>query len=88
MKLSKEELKRISTRLCNLATECHFMYDEAKLGSRLVGCYSDSSYSVIDHLQQVLHRADNLLDTLHCVRASLDDLLTAEMPDDFEVADV
>ena len=89
MKLSKEELKRISTRLCNLATECHFMYDEAKLGSRLVGCYCDSSYAVIDRLQEVLRRADNLLDELHCVSASLNDLLIKDKHlDDAEVADV
>lgn len=89
MKMSKDELRKISSRLCDLACECQFMCDEAKIGSRLVGCYSDSSYSVIDHLQQVLRRADNLLDALHCVSASLDDLLIKDKHlDDVEVSDV
>ena len=75
MKISQEELDKISLRLCNLATECMFMYDEAKIGSRLVGCYCDSSYEVVDKLQSVLRRADRLLDDLHCVEATLDGLL-------------
>lgn len=75
MKLSKEELEKISTRLIDLATECMFMYDEAKVGSRLVGCYCDSSYAVIARLHSVLRRADKLLDDLHCVEATLDGLL-------------
>ena len=75
MKISKEELKTISDRLCNLATECHFMYDESIIASRLVGCYCDSSYQVISQLQVVLRRTDRLLDDLHRVSASLDDLL-------------
>lgn len=75
MKLTAEELNKISIRLCDLATECHFMYDEAKLGSRLVGCYCESSYAVVSQLQCVLRRADKLLDDLHCVEATLDGLL-------------
>mgnify|MGYP001772822347 CR=1 FL=1 len=75
MKISKEELDEISSRLCDLAIECRFMYDEALIASRLVGCYCDSSYQVISQLQVVLHRYDNLLDDLHRVSASLDDLL-------------
>lgn len=75
MKLSQEELSKISVRLCNLATECHFMYDEAKFASRLIGCYIDSSYGVESYLQAVLRRYDKLLDDLHCVEATLDGLL-------------
>ena len=75
MKLSREELNEISIRLINLATECMFMYDEAKIASRLVGCYCDSSYGVVDELQSVLRRADKLLDDLHCVETTLDGLL-------------
>lgn len=89
MKISKNELRKISTRICDLACECQFVADEAKVYSRIVGVYSDSSDSVIDHLQQVLRRADNLLDALHCVSASLDDLLVkSKYLDDVEVADV
>ena len=89
MKISKDELKRISDRLCSLAFECHFMYDESILGSRLIGCYCDSYYAVIDRLQQVLRRDDKLLDALHCVSAELDDLLIKDKHlDDVEVADV
>ena len=75
MKMSSEELKKISSRLCDLATECQFMYDEAKIASRLVGCYCNSSYQVISQLQVVLRRYDDLLNDLHRVSASLDDLL-------------
>ena len=65
------------------------MADEAKVYSRIVGVYSDSSDSVIDHLQQVLRRADNLLDALHCVSASLDDLLIKDKHlDDVDASDV
>lgn len=75
MEISEEEIEKICERLCNLATECHFMYDEATLASRLVGCYCNSSYQVISHLQDVLRRSDDLLDDLRRVSASLDDLL-------------
>lgn len=75
VELTAEELQKISDRLCNLATECHFMYDEAKFASRMVGVYSTSSYQVVNRLQGVLRRADNLLDELHFVSASLDDIL-------------
>ena len=78
MKLSEEELKKISDCLCNLATECHFMYDAAKLHSFLIGCRDSSSFMVISHLQDVLRRADVLLEDLRCVSASLDDLLVKE----------
>ena len=89
MKLTREELEKISTRLIDLSTECLFMYDEAKIGSRLVGCYCDSSYAVVDKLQSVLRRADKLLDDLHCVEAALDDLLVKEKYlDDVEVSNV
>ena len=89
MKMSKDELRKISSRICDLACECQFMADEAKVYSRIVGAYADSSDSVIDHLQQVLRRADNLLDALHCVSAELDDLLIKDKHlDDVEVADV
>lgn len=75
MKLTAEELDRISTRLCNLASECHFMYDSAKLGSYLVACCDNSSFMVVNHLENVLLRADRLLDDLHCIEAILDGLL-------------
>lgn len=89
MKMFKSELRKISSRICDLACECQIMADEAKVYSRIVGVYSDSSDSVIDHLQQVLRRSDNLLDALHCVSASLDDLLIKDKYlDDVEVADV
>lgn len=78
MKLSEEELKKISDCLCNLATECHFMYDSAKLHSFLIGSRDSSSYMVISHLQDVLRRVDFLLGDLRCVSASLDDLLVKE----------
>ena len=87
--MSKNELRKISSRLCDLACECQFVADEAKVYSRIVGVYSDSSDSVIDHLHQVLRRADNLLDELRLVSASLDDLLIKDKHlDDAEVADV
>lgn len=89
MKISKEELRVISRRLCDLATECHFMYDEAKMSSRLVGCYCSSSYEVISQLQVVLRRSDVLLDELHRVSASLDDLLIKDkILDDEECSNV
>ena len=89
MKMSKEELDEISSRLCNLATECQFMYDEAKIASRIVGCYCDSSYQVISQLQVVLRRYDILLDDLHRVSASLDDLLIKnKILDDEECSNV
>ena len=89
MKLSQEELDKISIRLCDLATECNFMYDAAKIGSRVIGCYCNSSYQVINVLQEVLRRANNLLDDLHCVSAALDDLLIKDKHlDDVEVSDV
>ena len=89
MKMSKNELRKISTCVCDLACECQFMADEAKVYSRIVGVFSDSSDSVIDHLQQVLRRTDYLLDALHCVSASLNDLLIRDKHlDDAEVADV
>lgn len=87
MKMSSEELEKISLRLCDLATECHFMYDEAKISSHFVGCYCNSSYQVVSRLQHVLRRANYLLDDLHCVSASLDDLLIKEKTlDDVECA--
>lgn len=89
MKMSEKELLKISERLINLAAELHFMYDAAKLASRIVGCYCDSSYEVITHLQDVLRRADNLRNDLCLVSASLDDLLVKNKPlDDVEVSDV
>lgn len=89
MKMSKNELRKISTRICDLACECQFVADEAKVYSRIVGVYSDESDSVIDHLSQVLRRADNLLDALHCVSATLDNLLIKDKHlDDVEAADV
>ena len=78
MEISKEELDTISRRLCDLATELHFMYDEAIIVSRLVGCYCNTLYRVIPQLKYVLHRSDALLDDLHRVEASLDDLLIKE----------
>lgn len=78
MKLTAEELDQISSRLCNLATECHFMYDSAKLSSHLIGCYDNTSGMVVVHLRDVLRRVNHLLDDLHCVEASLDDLLVKD----------
>lgn len=75
MKLTTEELNEISIHLCHLASECHLMYDEAKISSRLVGCYDETSYKVVSRLQDVLRRADKLLDELHCVSSTLDSLL-------------
>lgn len=75
MKLSQEELSKISVRLCHLATECQFMHDEAMYASRLIGCFIESSYGVESQLQVVLRRYDKLLDDLHCVEATLDGLL-------------
>lgn len=75
MKLSREELSKISVRLCNLATECRYMHDEAKFASRVIGCYIDSSFGVESQLQSVLRRYDKFLDDLHCVEATLDGLL-------------
>ena len=78
MKISEEELKKIFERLCDLATECRFMHDEALVASRLVSCYCNSSEQVISHLRCVMLRSDDLLADLHCVSASLDDLLIKE----------
>ena len=75
MIMSKNDLREISSGLCDLACECQFMADEAKVYSCIVGVYSESSDSVIGHLQQLLRRADNLLDALHCVSAKLDNLM-------------
>ena len=87
MKLSEEELKKISECLCNLATECHFMYDAAILHSFLIGCRDRDSFMVISHLQGVLRRADFLLDHLRSASASLDDLLIRDKTfDDVERA--
>ena len=89
MKMSEEELDKISTRLGHLAAECLFVHDEATIGCRVIGVYSTTPYAVINRLRAVLCRADNLLDELHCVSASLDDLLIKEKHlDDVEVADV
>lgn len=89
MELNKEQLETISNRLCTLATYCHFMYDEATLGSRLIGVYSKSSYEVVDRLQCVLRFSDNLLDNLRSVSAALDSLLIRnKYLDDVEVSDV
>ena len=89
MKLAAEELDKISTHLGHLAAECLFVHDEATIGCRLIGVYSTTSYAVISRLRAVLCRANNLLDELHCVSASLDDLLIKDKHlDDVEVADV
>ena len=89
MKLSAEELDKISRRLSGLAADCLFMHDEATIGCRLIGVYSTTPYAVINRLRAVLCRADNLLDDLRCVSASLDDLLIRDKYlDDVEVSDV
>lgn len=78
MKISEKELQKISERLCSLAFECHFLYDDAKYASRMVGVYDTSSEQVVNRLQDVLRRSDCLLDDLKLVQASLDDLLVRE----------
>lgn len=89
MELNKEQLQTISNRLCVLATYCHFMYDEALLGARLIGVHSKSSYEVVTRLQDVLRFSDDLVDNLRSVSAALDSLLIRNKTlDDEEVSDV
>lgn len=89
MRLTKEQLDTISNRLCRLSTFCHFVYDEAYLGSRTIGIQSKSFDEVVGRLQAVLHLFDDLLDEAHCVSAALDDLLIKDKYlDDVEVSDV
>lgn len=89
MQLSKEQLDTISDNLCALSTYCQFLYDESRIGSRLIGIYCKSSYEVVERLRAVTRLADDLLDKLHCVTASLDDLLIKEKYlDAVEVSDV
>lgn len=76
MKLTNEDKDKICSRLSDLACECDFMREEANLRQFAIGCYSNNdSDTVIRHLRDVLRRADNLLDDLHCVQATLDGLL-------------
>lgn len=87
--MTKEQLDTIANRLCSLASYCQFVHDEAVIGFRLIGIYEKSSYDVTNRLRAVLRFADNLLDDLHCVSASLDDLLIKDKHlDDVEVSDV
>lgn len=89
MKLTEEQLDKIANRLCRLSTHCHFVYDEAYLGSRIIGIHSSSYDEVVSRLQAVLHLVDDLLDEVHCVSASLDDLLIRnKYLDDVEVSNV
>lgn len=78
MNLTDEQLDKISTCLCNLATECSFMHDTAYVNSNLIGTYRSSFCQVVASLQAVLRRADKLLDDLHCVEAVLDSLLVKD----------
>lgn len=84
MKLSQEELSKISEWLCNLATECSFMYDSAKYASRIIGCYVYSFDEVEYYLQDVLRRYDILLDDLHRLQSTLEGLLVQHQLHDDE----
>lgn len=88
MELTKEQLDTIANRLCALATYCRFMYDDAIIGSRVIGIYSKSSYEVQNRLRAVLSSSDKLLDNLHSVSAALDTLLIRDkVLDDAEVSE-
>ena len=79
MKLSKEELEEVSSRLSNLATYCDFTRQESNICQFVIGSYCDNDLdSAIYHLKRVMYYYEPLMERLNLVRAALDGLLIKE----------